>query len=119
MNRRNLVLSIASLPLMAAMPSIGLAGMDCRGLIAARDLLLPGLRAISKSHPGIELDIQTQFSTGSLLMTGYNPANKRLLGFAITNKAITDGLYKAQFAPSCQALVACLIQKDIDDRLFS
>ena len=76
-------------------------------LAAIRDLLLPALwgwRGQAK-NPYLDLDIIVDSHTKSLLVKGYNSDTKQALGFAITQQAIADGVYKTSFGPDVCELI--------------
>ena len=75
-----------------------------------RNLLLPGLWAENGKHPNLELKIDIDQNTRSLLITGKNKNNDRELGFAITEGQIADNLYKVAFRPAVLKLVELLNQ---------
>ena len=75
-----------------------------------RDLLMPGLYGENEKNPNLELRIDINRNTRSLLIAGKNKTNDRELGFAITEGQIVDNLYKAQFRPAVLKLVELLNQ---------
>lgn len=71
----------------------------------ARDLLYPVLASELRKRAGVEAELRV--SNGFLQCVAWKQgADKESgLGFAITPKAIRDGLYKEQFGPSVSALL--------------
>lgn len=83
--------------------------------VACRDLLLPGVYMINKDYPGIRFEMVISYETQDILVKGYNPKNKRSLGFAITVQERLDNSYKVKFAPSLNALGRALMAEDARD----
>ena len=79
-------------------------------LSSIRDLLLPRLWAENRNYPNLELKLDINRKTRSLLITGKNKNNDRELGFAITEGQIADNLYKVAFRPAVLKLVELLNQ---------
>lgn len=122
MNRREMiqaaVAALASIPVLgwslpAAANTHTLA--DIRKVEAARDLLLPAVRATDSQNPHVNLDIQVDYETASILVLGHNFGLRRALGFAITKHSILDGRYKAEIGPSLVSLVRCLTNPSAAD----
>ena len=86
-------------------------GVTDAKLDAVRDLLLPGLHARAAECPNIDLDIEVDRGTKSLLVKGFNRVKNRSLGFAITTASIADRLYLDSFKPCLTKLIELLNQE--------
>lgn len=109
MNRRGMIQ--AALAALASIPGFAWVAPEPvwpkpSNLAQLRDLLLPGLRGINGQNPDVELSIQIDYTTGSLLVIGNRNAIE--LGFAITDKQIHDRRYIAEFTPNVKFLIECL-----------
>jgi hypothetical protein len=127
MNRRGLIqaalAALASIPCWLTPSAANTHTLaDIRKVQAARDLLLPALRWVDSQTPDVDLDIQVDYETASLLVIGRNPMSSpwRELGFAITRNSILYGCYKAEFGPSLASLVRLLTNTTAAeyDRIF-
>lgn len=126
-NRRNLLTSLAALPLagslFAGAAAAAAVQIDVQRLRDAADLLSPGVWMFGRNHPDLEFNLSIDSTGNSLLVTGYNRANRNYLGFAITGKSIKDRLHIASFYPSMTKLVECLSQPPLTflplDKTFS
>lgn len=88
---------------------------DIRKVETARDRLLPTVRATDQNTPYVNLNIQIDYETASILVLGHNFELRRALGFAITKNSILDGRYEVEVGPSLVALVRCLTNPSAAD----
>lgn len=67
-------------------------------LLNVRDLLMPGIWAVSGQHPDIEINIGIDNYTDSLIIRSYNKTTKAsYTGVLFTRSEIEDNVYKALF----------------------